>query len=117
MFLSHNWSSKAQVQCLDQKLKEIKLHVFRDERDLHKWCPLRSQLSKGIKNSKLIICCVTRAYCTSFNCESEINWAVEIKKPLIVLMMENFDLKEKFQVAGYPHESAVPFIIKLTYFI
>ena len=113
MFISYNWSIKDQVDILENKLKSNNLKVWRDIRNLEKSDnPLTSQLSEAIKKSKLVICCITKEYCRSHNCNLEIEWANTLKKPLIVLMIDKLDLSESIQVTDRNYASGVPFIIK-----
>lgn len=65
-----------------------------DIRELSVGTNLNENLAKAIKNSKAVICCITRAYDKSENCIQEINWAKLNKKPLIVLMFEDVDVTE-----------------------
>lgn len=55
---------------------------------------LFSELAKGVLKSKEIVCCITRDYAKSPNCEREIIFAVNEKKPIIALMFEDVPMGE-----------------------
>ena len=94
IFISYNWEIKEQVKFLYKKLTEDYLfNCWIDEKSLtHE--SLYNQIASGIKNSSIFLCCVTKKYSESANCEKEITFANELQKPLIVLMMERIELRE-----------------------
>lgn len=47
----------------------------------------------GIRNSKAFICCVTKSYYDSENCKREVEYAVTLKKPMVVLMFERLEIE------------------------
>jgi hypothetical protein len=62
IFLSYNCNIKEQVKLLHDKLESLNFKVWRDKQ-LHAGnSALTSQLAKGIKNSKVVICCITKDY-------------------------------------------------------
>ena len=92
VFISYNWNVKNEVKYLDKKLSESGLKVWLDEKELQtNDMPLTVQLANGIKKSKIIVCCITKEYCKSFNCNLEFEYANTLAKPTIVLMID--DLK------------------------
>lgn len=50
-----------------------------------------SQITKSISAASIVICCITKAYAQSENCQREIMFAHKIRKPLIILMFEKVD--------------------------
>ena len=114
MFISYNWkSSKNQVIQLDEKLSASGLKVWRDENFLENSNnPLLGQITNAIRQSKVVVCCITEDYCRSHNCNLEIGLANTLRKPLVVLMIDKLDFHKKIQVNDYEYESCVPIIIK-----
>ena len=55
-----------------EKYKELKLNL--------------AELANSIKKSKSAICCITKDYCKSFNCNLEFSFFNEMSKPMIVLI-------------------------------
>ena len=94
IFLSYKWENVDQVKILQEKLiKECGYTVWRDETNLKKSEALESQLAKNIQNSKVFLFCLTRAYCESKNCKSELRYAINVcKKPIVFLMLERLEL-------------------------
>jgi len=46
----------------------------------------------GIRNSSVILCCITRKYTESKNCKREIIFADQISKPIEILMFERLEI-------------------------
>jgi len=46
----------------------------------------------GIRNSSVILCCITRKYTESKNCKREIQYADQISKPIEILMFERLEI-------------------------
>ena len=94
VFMSYNWGSKPYVRKLYDYLTNIQsFKVWIDDKELTNDL-LFDQLGKGIKSSKCFVCCITKKYCDSDNCQKELNYASVLKKPLIVLMLERLDIGE-----------------------
>ena len=114
VFISYNWGIKKQVQQLYQVLKSLNYKVWLDERELNAGSsPLTAELAIAIKDSKVILSCITKDYCKSFNCNLELEYASAKKKQMIVLMVERIDTTkiDEIQVAGRGQPSGIGFII------
>ena len=95
IFLSQNWKIKEQVKLLHEQLEKEDFKVWRDDKQLHAGnSALSAELAKGIKKSKVIICCITKDYCKSNNCNLEIEFATSCKKQMIVLMIDKIEPTE-----------------------
>ena len=93
IFLSYQWNKKHLVKQLYNKLKEeYNLALWLDEQETDASGNLFEQLAKGLNNSKIVLCFITREYCKSENCISEITYARDNCIPIIVLMMERLNL-------------------------
>jgi len=88
LFISYQWNIKPDVIRLEENLKSLKHSVWRDDHELVPGDDLEARIAVAINNSKLVICCITEAYCKSINCNLEFKYAHNIKKPMIVLMIE-----------------------------
>ena len=94
LFLSYNWGIKEYVRQLYQKFTtNHNLKVWIDDEQLDN-AGLYEQICEGIKNSKCFVCCITKKYTESANCQREISYASNINKPLIVLMFENLAIAD-----------------------
>lgn len=115
VFISYNWGIKKQVLQLYDILKnEFKFNIWLDEKELNAGnSPLTAELAKAIKNSKVIISCVTKEYCKSYNCNLEVEYASANKKLMVVLMVDKLDTTEidDIQVTGRNQASGIGFII------
>jgi hypothetical protein len=115
IFLSYNWNIKEQVKLLHEQLETEKFKVWRDDKQLHAGNnSLTAELAKSIKNSKVIICCITRDYCKSHNCNLEIHYAITCKKQMIVLMIDKIELNEidNIQIEDRGINSGIGFLIR-----
>ncbi len=114
VFISYNWEIKQQVRQLYQVLTSLNYKVWLDERELSAGSsPLTPELALAIKNSKVILSCLTTDYCKSFNCNLELEYASAKKKQIIVLMIERIDPIniDEIQVTGRNQASGIGFII------
>ena len=114
VFISYNHLIKAQVQKLYDILTSLNYRVWLDERELNAGSsPLTTELALAIRDSKVIISCITTDYCRSFNCNLEVEYASAKKKQMIVLMIEKIDTTtiDEIQVTGRNQASGIGFII------
>ena len=114
IFLSYNWNIKEQVKLLHEQLEDENFKVWRDDKQLHAGnSSLTAELAKSIKNSKVIICCITKDYCKSYNCNLEIQFAFTCKKQMIVLMIDKIEPTEidEIKVEDRLKYSGIGFII------
>jgi hypothetical protein len=103
VFISYNHLIKAQVKQLYDILTSLNYRVWLDERELNAGSsPLTTELALAIRDSKVIISCITTDYCKSFNCNLEVEYASAKKKQMIVLMIEKIDTTtiDLIQVTG-----------------
>jgi hypothetical protein len=114
VFISYNWGTKKQVQQLYDILKSLNYKVWLDERELNAGnSPLTTELALAIRDSKVILSCITTDYCKSFNCNLEVEYASAKKKQMVVLMIEKIDTTkiDEIQVTGRNQASGIGFII------
>ncbi len=114
VFISYNWGIKAQVQKLYDILTSLNYKVWLDERELNAGSnPLTAELARAIKNSKVILSCITTDYCKSYNCNLEVEYASAKKKEMVVLMIERIDPTsiDEIKVTGRNQSSGIGFII------
>ncbi len=85
-----------------------------DERELNAGSsPLTAELAMAIKNSKVILSCITEDYCKSYNCNLEVEYASAKKKQMVVLMIKKIDTAtiDEIKVTGREQTSGIGFII------
>ena len=114
VFISYNASNKKQVKQLYDTLKSLNYKVWLDEAELSAGkSPLTSELATAIKNSKVILSCITTDYCRSFNCNLELEYASAKKKQIITLMIERMDTTkiDEIIVTDRNQASCIGFII------
>ena len=114
VFISYNWAIKAQDQILYAILTSLNYKVWMDEKELNAGSnALTAELAMAIKNSKVILSCITKDYCASYNCNLEIEYASAKKKQIIVLMIERMDTTniDEIEVTGRDQSSGIGFII------
>jgi hypothetical protein len=114
VFISYNWGAKKPVKKLYDILQSLNYEVWLDERELNAGSnPLTAELATAIKNSKVILSCITTDYCKSYNCNLEVEYASAKKKEMIALMIERIDPTniDEIQVTGRNQASGIGFII------
>jgi hypothetical protein len=114
VFISYNSGNKKHVKQLYEVLKSLSYKVWMDEAELNVVnSPLTAESATAIKNSKVILSCITTDYCKSFNCNLELEYASAKKKQIIVLMVERLDTAkiDEIQVTGRDQASGIGFII------
>jgi len=85
-----------------------------DERELNAGSnALTAELAIAIRDSKVILSCITTDYCKSYNCNREIEYASAKKKEIITLMIERIDTTkiDEIKVTGRNQASGIGFII------
>ena len=114
VFISYNWGIKTQVRKLYEVLKSLNYKVWLDERELNAGSsPLTSVLATAIRDSKVILSCITTDYCRSYNCNLEVEYASAKKKQMITLMIEEIDPAtiDEIEVTDRNQASGIGFII------
>ena len=114
VFISYNWGIKDQVKKLYAILTSLNYKVWLDEKELNAGSsPLTTELALAIRDSKVILSCITKDYCKSYNSNLEVEYASAKKKQMIVLMIEKIDTTtiDLIQVAGRDQASGIGFII------
>ena len=114
VFISYNWGIKTQVRQLYQVLTSLNYKVWLDERELNAGnSPLTAELAMAIKNSKVILSCITTDYCKSFNCNLEVEYVSAKKKQMITLMIEEINPAtiDEIEITGRDQASGIGFII------
>ena len=114
VLISYNWGIKVQVQQLYQVLTSLNYKVWLDERELNAGSnPLTAELAMAIKNSKVVLSCITTDYCKSYNCNLVVEYASAKKKQMIALMIERIEPTsiDEVIVTGRNQSSGIGFII------
>ena len=114
VFISYNHSIREQAMQLYQVLKSLNYKVWLDERELNAGSSqLTTELALAIRDSKVIISCITTDYCKSYNCNLEVEYASAKRKEMVVLMIEKIDTTkiDEIQVTGRNQASGIGFII------
>jgi hypothetical protein len=114
VFISYDSGIQKQVKQLYDILKSLNYQVWLDERELNAGSnSLTADLALAIRDSKVILSCITKDYCRSFNCNLEIEYATAKKKQMITLLVEEIDTTkiDEIQVTGRGQASGIGFII------
>mmetsp|Transcript_5198 Transcript_5198/g.7998 ORF Transcript_5198/g.7998 Transcript_5198/m.7998 type:complete len:1640 (-) Transcript_5198:13-4932(-) len=86
IFFSHAYSSKAFLSHVYCYLSKIGFRVWYDENEMG--YNLERSMVEGIQNSTVFMACINRTYqCREF-CRKELQWALDYKKPIVVLVTE-----------------------------
>jgi hypothetical protein len=103
IFISYTSKSSAsntsQIQKLYKRLTEdYNFKVWLDLEQLN-LDNISKTIAEGIRNSKLIICCVTKFYSQSTIQQSELELVSELKKPLVIIMLEDLKLMDVSEIS------------------
>lgn len=102
IFISYQWDIKTQVKKLHEKLSVHKFKVWRDDSNLSlNNTALSEQLVRGIKSSKIFLCCFTKKYSESKNCNLEFKYASDLGKLIIILAIDKPDLEKLGGIGMY----------------
>ena len=113
VFISYNWGIKTQARQLYDILTSLDYKVWLDERELNAGSnPLTAELATAIRDSKVILSCITTDYCKSFNCNLEVEYASAKKKQIIPLLIEEIDPAtiNEIPITGHELKSGIGFI-------
>ena len=95
VFLSYQWDIKPKIRSLYKILtEEYNLKVWMDDHELNPSGNLYDQLVTGLKSSKYFLCFITKKYSESKDCKFEIEYASNLNAKIIVIMMEDLQMKE-----------------------
>jgi len=96
VFISYQWDVKESVRLLYTQLtKKHGLRCWMDDFKMgsgDKWKQVFFEY--GIRNSSVVLCCITKKYTESKNCVREITFADQISKPLEIIMFERLEVGE-----------------------
>ena len=103
VFVSYNHKSKNHVDGLYSVLTfQYGLKVWIDFKNIRIGDNLSLVINDGIKQSKVVIACVTKSYAQSKSCQNELILAVnEYRKPLLVLVLEELKIKDVPEISFY----------------
>ena len=107
VFISYNWGIKHGVEKLHEKLEEAGLTVWRDKNLVSGSTSLFEQLGKQIRQSKVFLCFLTKAYLQSDNCRKEFNYASKLKKKIIYLMIDRLSPEDIGEEIGFMMGNAI----------
>ncbi|XP_050403783.1 uncharacterized protein LOC126819665 isoform X1 [Patella vulgata] len=88
IFLSYQWGHQEEVKLLRKHLEMAGYDCWMDIGQMGGGDKLFEKIDRGIRAAKIIISCTTDKYAKSPNCNREVNLAVNLKKPIIPLLLE-----------------------------
>lgn len=101
LFISYQWDIQNQVEKLEETLLRNKndLKIWRDVNQLRNNSNgLYEQLASGIRNSRIILCLLTKKYVKSANCKLEINYSFSLKKTIVYVMVDKMSVDDLGEV-------------------
>jgi hypothetical protein len=102
IFISYQWDIKDLVLQLYNLIhKKVTKKIWLDKFQIKSGTVLFDELKQGIDNSSTIICCITKAYARSQNCQDEFSYSLHTKKPMLVLVFEKSDLANDIGWIGF----------------
>ncbi|CAF0933242.1 unnamed protein product, partial [Didymodactylos carnosus] len=89
VFISYNWDIQDEVKELRNFLEKCGFSCWMDIGQMGGGELLYEKIDHGIRNAKVIICCVTPKYIVSTLCQRELILADLLKTPIIPVMFED----------------------------
>ena len=88
VFLSYNSDHKMMINALSQQLKKDGIICWVDFDQVGGGDNLNTCLERGIRETKVFACCITRNYVRSGICRQELEMAANLKKPIVPIILE-----------------------------
>jgi hypothetical protein len=91
IFLSYEQTDRESVVQLKQKLEKKNYFCWLDVEQIpnnNQFCPA---IEQGIQKSTVFVCCITSKYVKSTKCRQELTFAKQHNKPIVLLLMEEFN--------------------------
>ncbi|XP_066273696.1 triadin-like [Branchiostoma lanceolatum] len=88
VFLSYQWDHQKQVIQLREMLEEKGYSCWMDIKEMGGGDKLYAAIDKGMRQTKVVISCVTPKYTKSANCRNEVALAYNLKKPIVPVLLE-----------------------------
>ena len=89
LFVSYCHSNQEIVHRVADELTKLNYKIWID-RDLIGGNILFADIQKGIENSHIVICFISKNYCESNNCMIEINFANNKNKKILPIMLDDY---------------------------
>ena len=99
IFISYNWGpqyihqEKALNLC--KSLQNNKYTVWLDQNDFGIQPTVAQDLTHAIEDSSLLICLLTKEYCSSANCKGEFTWALNYRKSIIAVLLDPIETLDR----------------------
>lgn len=99
VFISYQWDKQPEIMRLCSRLTDLGYHCWLDKQNIGGGDELSSEIVKGLTNAKVIISCLTPKYALSEMCRKEMSLSMDLKKPIIPLLLENMPWPPKGPMA------------------
>lgn len=94
VMLSYQWGSQDKVKRIAEALTEHGIRVWFDiNGDMSG--NINVAMAEGVENSKCVLSFATEAYRKSVNCQKELTYANQLKKPIIPVLVEDIDISQE----------------------
>ncbi|XP_071952913.1 uncharacterized protein [Antedon mediterranea] len=88
VFISYNWGIQDSVKQLRDRIERAGFSCWMDIGQMGGGDSLYAKIDSGMRNAKVILCCITPKYITSEVCNREVSLADLLKKPIIPIMFD-----------------------------
>ncbi|XP_069126661.1 uncharacterized protein [Argopecten irradians] len=89
VFISYQWDCQDEVKALRDRLEKVGLSCWMDIGQMGGGDQLNIKIDEGIRNSKVVLSCVSPKYVVSHHCNRELSLADLLAKPIIPVMFES----------------------------
>jgi len=94
IFLSYPWAIQDNVKILNKKLNDSGLTTWLDIKRLVPGQRLLRTLAENISKSEVFMCCLTKEFANSKNCQDEICYARNQERYIIPIMFEKIEMSD-----------------------
>jgi hypothetical protein len=94
LFISYQWDRKHLIHKIVNYLKIYDFNIWIDTNGVKPGFALHERIQNGVNKSEIIFAFVTMEYCKSQSCQQEIQYAKRIKKKILFVVLEKFNIAE-----------------------
>ena len=88
VFISYQWDKQKEIKVLFNKLTAMGLKCWLDINEMGGGDSLYEKIDSGIRNTSVVVSCVTFKYSLSANCRKEVALTNSVPKPLVPIVLE-----------------------------
>ena len=93
IMLSYQWDHQELVKKMKAYFESCQMKVWMDITEMEN--DINDSMAGAVKDSKVVILCLSKKYEISHNCKKEYNLVDKLRKPFVPVMMEKFSFEHR----------------------